>query len=205
MLVPVVAAIAGATLGWALATGTVWAAVAGLALAALAVVVGLDRRAARSTLTTDRATSGWQDLDRELERARRYGRPVSVVRVSAADDAGSSTSKPTALPRLRRLDRAWAEHGEVIAVLPETDRHAAEGLLARLQARSEASSAVGLASFPDDGATRHALLTTLFGVPAGMSDRADAGAAVEPPSNVIAMRPDRNADAALTDRRESSV
>ena len=131
----VVAAIAGVVIGWGVATGTVW--VAGAAGAAASSDLPhrarlADHRAAPSaTVTTSQA--GWEDFHRELARARRHSDRGDRPAAGTAEDAPARAS--AIVPFVRRIDRVWAEHGDVTLVLPETDRPAAELLVDRIRAR----------------------------------------------------------------------
>jgi hypothetical protein len=207
MLALVAAVLTSLAFGWGIATGVVWPALVALSLTVLVILVDRVGRARRTAAGTVSGPSGWEDLDRELERARRYGRPVTVIRMPVDGGASPAGRAAAVLPRLRRVDRAWAEHGEMIAVLPETDRADAEHLVSRLKAgRPEgATSSVAIATCPTDGATRHVLLAALYGAPSAGPASGGTGAPTAPPSNVIELRPDRPAETSVTDRRESSI
>jgi hypothetical protein len=203
------AAIAGLVVGWGIAADTLW--VAGAAGAAGLVGIFLDRarladhHAAPSTSVTT-SQAGWEDFHRELARARRHERPVAIVRLpGAAADAPERAS--AIVPFVRRIDRVWAEHGDVNIVLPETDRAAAERLIDRIRARrpEAVGDAPAIATFPVDGLTSGAIVSALYGIPLPtVAVPAGIGRPVELPADVIELRPRLSPDAPLTDRRESS-
>ena len=103
-------------------------------------------------------------LATELSRARRYERPVSVVKIGL---------KPGELPWpgaaglrsalcLRTEDSFWVDGSEVFVVLPETEREGAcrfTGRLIDLDLSWLDLANAAVVSFPDDGLTVRALLT----------------------------------------------
>ena len=205
----VVAGIAGLAIGWGIATGTLW--VAGAAGAAGIIGIFVDRarladhRAAPSaTITTSQA--GWEDFHRELARARRHERPVAIVRLPGTTEDASARASAI-VPFVRRIDRVWAEHGDVTLVLPETDRAAAERLVDRIRARRPEAigDAQSIAAFPVDGLTSGAIVAALYGIPLpSVAVPVGIGRPTELPADVIELRPHLAPDAPLTDRRESS-
>ena len=119
---------------------------------------GADGRPSRA----DETEAGWEAFRLELNRARRFERPLALIRIPLRQDAAVS-SNPVGKLRgfLRGIDRTWQAEGDVYVALPETTRRMAEALVARMAAsvpelveRQE----VGLASFPDDGLTAGALV-----------------------------------------------
>ncbi len=220
MVAAIAALIAGVAIGWSLATAQYW-------LAALALVLGFvafilersrstdERAAAASTAPTATASqTGWEDVHRELARARRHERPLAIVRLPGTAVSDASARATVIAPSLRRIDRIWAEHGDVIVLLPDSDRPAAERLIERL--RSRQPGAVGddpaIATFPADGLSSGALLSALYGtplpsvaVPIGVGRPVELP--VDPPgtsADVIELHPHLAQDAPLTGRRESS-
>ncbi|HEU4673206.1 MAG TPA: hypothetical protein VFS32_09930 [Candidatus Limnocylindrales bacterium] len=95
-------------------------------------------------------------LPHELERARRHGHPLTLVRARPA--AGLGVMDMAA--RIRMLDHAWLERGEVMLLLGETDRAGADRLVGRLTAEGLLSGPV-VAAFPDDALTTGGLLARL--------------------------------------------
>lgn len=220
MVSAIVALIAGTAIGWSLATAQYWLAALALALG----IVGLalersrlvdGRAAATATATTvSPSQTGWEDVHRELARARRHERPLAIVRLPGTDPTDASARAVAIAPYLRRIDRIWAEHGDVTVLLPDTDRTAAERLVDRLRARQPVAvgSSPAIATFPADGLTSGALLSALYGtplptvaVPIGVGRPVELSADGSVASaDVIELRPHLAPDAPLTGRRESS-
>jgi hypothetical protein len=103
-------------------------------------------------------------LPAELNRARRYGRALSLVRfgctegTAAAQDLGA-----TLVERLREDDAVWTEGRNVFVLLPEAARMDAASFVRRFRRTVTASPDVNVvvASFPEDGATSGALFEAL--------------------------------------------
>lgn len=106
---------------------------------------------------------GWQPVAAELARARRYGRPFSVVQISSPSDADGRALAASLAPSLRRTDQAWVEGDSVILLLPESDGQAAETFARREITSLPGSCAWRIASFPVDGLTVDALRSVLAG------------------------------------------
>ena len=145
------------------------------------------------------ALSGREALRSELDRARRHRRGFALVRLELAgagwDLPPTPSSDGIAAVTLRLIgsslritDRAWLEDGDVILLLPESDRSTAEAFVDRLRSSAPArfTERQGVASFPDDGITSGALLDAL--------DRMMRGTPV--PSPIAATRADRQIAAA---------
>jgi len=101
------------------------------------------------------------EIQRELHRSRRTGRPFCLVRISTR--AGIDPPLDTAEIRgfLRVIDRSWSGGSFIWLLLPETADDAARGLLARVRRLSPhilAGRAVGLAAFPNSALTYEGLL-----------------------------------------------
>ncbi len=211
MVVAVIAAIAGASLGWGVASGSLWPALVAVPVALLSIFLYrarlVDHGSAHRT-TPASSEDAWAAVHRELARARRHERPVSLVRLPGDGRQEGALARAEAIvPYLRRIDRVWAEHGDVHLLLPEADRTAAERLVGRLQERQPGTlaSEASIASFPADGLSSGALLSTLYGTPLpSVPIPVGVGRPVELPADVIELRPHLVPDAALTDRRESS-
>lgn len=83
----------------------------------------------------------------ELHRCRRFGHPLSIVRVRCGEDDGQRL-----IASLRGTDRAWRQRGWLYVLLVETDGDGAALLMRRIGAdlpRSERQRA----SFPDEAIT----------------------------------------------------
>jgi hypothetical protein len=210
MFVAMVAAIIGGVIGWGIATSSLLPIVIAVSIAVLVgflVRVRLrDERAVPMVAPTS-SEAGWADVHREIARARRHERPLAIIRLPGEAGSDADARAAAIAPHLRRIDRTWADHGEVNLLLPETDRAEAERLVERLQARQPdvAGTGASIAAFPTDGLTSGALLAALYGtplpsvpVPVGVGRPADL------PADVIELRPHLLPDPPATDRRESS-
>lgn len=144
-------------------------------------------------------SSGRDALRSELDRARRHRRTFAMARLELADPAGrdgasNEVSDGIAAETIRLIgaslritDRAWLDDGEVMILLPESDRATAEGFAARLRSAAPGrfGDRIGIACFPDDGLTSGALIDALDrGMNGGAMPsplvRTTAAAAVEP-------------------------
>jgi hypothetical protein len=210
MGVAVGTAIAGGAVGWALATGDPLPAVVVVPVVLFAIFLDRARLADHRSVPGSPASSGasgWEDLHRELARARRHERPLAIVRLPGSGGSDAAARAAALAPYLRRIDRVWSEHGDVNVLLPETDRAAAERLVGRLRARQPETfgAEASIASFPTDGLTSGALLATLYGTPLPtVAVPVGVGRPAELPADVIELRPHLVPDTTLTDRRESS-
>lgn len=100
----------------------------------------------------------------ELNRARRYGRALSLVRFGCADgQAAAQDLAATLTQRLREDDAVWSEGRNVYVLLPEAARMDAASFVRRFRRTVTASPdvTVVVASFPEDGATTGALMECL--------------------------------------------
>lgn len=106
----------------------------------------------------------------EVNRSRRFGHHLSLVRVDCPEDTARWV-----VGRLRSTDWAWRRRGATYLLLVETDRGGALELIER-QADHLPATAFRLAVFPDDAVTvggLHAALHALEHSP-GPSGAADA-------------------------------
>jgi hypothetical protein len=134
--------------------------------AAIVMVVLATMSSRPAAETSDAA--GWMEFRRELRRARRHDRPLTIVRIPrpiAQDPAASAAADVRALGlKLRLTDRWWADDESVFVMLPESDRQAAVPVLDRLEAvRVGARATARVASFPEDGLTSGALIAAILG------------------------------------------
>jgi hypothetical protein len=118
------------------------------------------------------AEVGWAEFHRELARARRYERTFAVVRFARPErDIGATQVRllDEVSASARRIDRVWVDGNDVLVLLPESTRAAAEALVARIRSRVpqdfELSSSV--ACFPLDGLTARAVIAALQGAEPG--------------------------------------
>jgi hypothetical protein len=210
MISATIAGLAGVVVGWGLTTGTWLLAAAALGVAAVGLFLDRARLADHRTPTAAApiaSQTGWEDVHRELARARRFQRSMAIVRLPGGDGMDAPTRAATIVPYLRRIDRVWAEHGDVNVLLPDTDRPAAERLVSRLHTRQPVAlgPAPAIVTFPVDGLTSGALLSALYGTPLpSVPVPVGVGRPVELPADVIELRPHLVPELALTDRRESS-
>jgi hypothetical protein len=109
----------------------------------------------------------------ELARAKRYGRPLSLVSVLVPPESEPAAVGDHVARMLRQWDflggvhwnRPWqidSARPRFAAVLPETTAASARGFLGRLAPRLP-DCRFGVATFPADGATFEALLTRACG------------------------------------------
>lgn len=120
------------------------------------------------------AETGWAEFRRELRRTRRAARPMTVVRIPAADPAAADDDLLAARAEhlageLRLVDRTWIDDGSLYVLLPESPREAAASVLERIGMRRPdlLSGELRMATFPDDGLTSGALISAIHGSPSG--------------------------------------
>jgi hypothetical protein len=168
---------------------TVLAALAGLAagrlfgqpgsdvlVVGLIVVVGLCSIVAWIVARPERdvlTAIGLDAFRAELDRARRHRRTFAMARLELArpDDGvvaieGAAADTGTIQlvgASLRITDHAWLDDGDVVILLPESDRATAEAFAERVRAIEPGrfTDRMGIAAFPDDGLTSSALLDAL--------------------------------------------
>jgi hypothetical protein len=121
--------------------------------------------------------SSWEDLQREIDRSRRYEHSFSIVRLASRATTGRASVGQHGERRaeleqralslgvlLRKIDRVWVDGEDIYLLLPEGGRAMAESMLDRL---SEPLAALmpdckaAIAAFPDDGLSKGALLAAL--------------------------------------------
>ena len=125
----------------------------------------------------------WDALRRELDRARRYERPLALIQITPGGrDAGQepppkrrrffsrAQADADALALLKAMlrtgDEVWRVHERIFVMLPEADHACAAGLVERLRAALAPvmeGCDVRMVSFPGDGLTAGALLAGLGG------------------------------------------
>jgi hypothetical protein len=132
----------------------------------------------------------WGLARRELERSRRYGHPLALVRVvpiTARHDTASPEASPVRLGRrtrvgragrdaaaelvlalrdtLRDIDAVWTDRRGVFLLLPESDVEAGRSLVSRLRGGEQpfltAEDDVRVGAFPADGLTLDALIAAV--------------------------------------------
>jgi hypothetical protein len=132
------------------------------------------------------ALDPWDVLRRELDRARRYARPLALIQI--APHAAAAAAPPEDLDYRRRTrrfrrhgrsegdsvtylralvrtgDEVWRVHDRIFVMLPEADFECATNMVERLKSRAPhivGGSDLRIAAFPEDGVTAGALLATL--------------------------------------------
>lgn len=118
--------------------------------------------------------TAWTEFRRELRRARRSGRPLTLLRIpiperTSADAPGGATLVRAIAAELRLIDRTWVDGDSIYLMLPESSRSAATVVVDRLAATPAmaAVAAAHLATFPEDGLTSGALLAAVHGTAVG--------------------------------------
>jgi hypothetical protein len=138
-------------------------------------------------------------IERELQRCRRFGRPLSLVRVRPRD--ADAARLAAALEEAgREVDRVWPVGGDVVVLLVDADRAAARAFVERA-CRPHADSLAeepATASFPDDGLTGRALIAALHG---DASARVAAPPVPPDPGRVWSRDPDPGAAAGAVAKR----
>lgn len=109
---------------------------------------------------------GWDELSRELDRSRRFGRTFALLRIQRPAGAGDDAVRAQVGQLgqvLRSIDHAWMGESAVYVLLPETNREAAALVGGRLErgANQLMPHTLSIVSFPDDGITAGALLAAL--------------------------------------------
>jgi hypothetical protein len=167
--------------------------------------VGVDERAVQW------AADAWATFGREIGRSRRYGHPLTLMRITppAAGAPAERVSRRHAL-RLRRVwqagamgplvaeleanvrsdDLVWEDGSGILVLLPESDPAAGGALAARLRDRGPGFmrlAQVDLASFPHDGYTGESLVAAVTrpagsARPATLSQRRVGAAAAAAPA-----------------------
>jgi hypothetical protein len=143
--------------------------VAGLGLVGLVALL-LWPAGPSTDLAATTEDTGWIEFRRELRRARRSGRLLTILRIAGAELPGSgagatdlATHARALGHRLRIVDRAWVDDDSIYVLLPESSRAAAEALIARIRADApdQLPELVRIATFPENGLTSGAIIATL--------------------------------------------
>lgn len=132
-------------------------------LAAIALGAGLSALSVPSAREVD-----WnRRFEEELERARRLGHPLTLVRVPLANpEASSFLVHPSGMTGLaRRIDLSWMEGGDLYLTLYDTRGEGAAVVLDRLRQRGIECSEARIAVFPDGALTAGAMLQQISGGP----------------------------------------
>jgi hypothetical protein len=154
-------------IGWALS-------LASASLLAISTFVGAALIAIRSVapslgqpvvVPTHLERRGWHAFENELSRARRYERPIALIRgplpspteATAQLDVMADINKS-----LRSVDTAWIDGGALWILATEADRSMADQLVDRIVETTWLEREdVRIASFPDDALTAGGLISML--------------------------------------------
>jgi hypothetical protein len=159
-----------------------WALAAACAVLTLAMLVFSSSNAAiQSHSATGLAKrelrwrdEGWDVLGREIQEHRRYERSLAVCRLPASQESSRRAAAAAAgefaaslWPHLRVGASAYVDGGDVVLILPSTDRGDTKMMLNRLE-RALGVTGIGnsaaVAVFPDDALTAGALIESVRGV-----------------------------------------
>jgi hypothetical protein len=113
------------------------------------------------------SAGGWDEFHRELARARRFERPLGVVRLSVdgSVDVGDLEPLRDEIASLsRRTDRLWTDGENIVMVLPEATPTGIETVLGRIAERVPLAvvNEPGVVLFPDHGLTSGVLISALY-------------------------------------------
>ena len=178
LTVALIAALAGAGIGLEAARdGLQFAPTLGFWVGALGIValviVLLTAPPETESAPLTSAETGWAEFRREMRRARRGVKALTILRIPVADpgvdDAALNLRSEDIAGHLRLVDRTWVDDGSVYVLLPESPRAAADVLLSRIRAVAPAllPADVRTATFPDDGLTSGAIIAAVHGASLG--------------------------------------
>ena len=154
--------------------GTIGVVLIGVCCALAGVVAGALWHRSR-TQAMPEVTVHNADVDvlaQEMERARRYERPLALLWVDTSEKDVPFAAVSSAL---RLIDHAWADDSGIRILLPEARRPEGEACISRLveAAPGLEPADVRLAVFPDDGVTTGALFSQLVDEVELLPSRAD--------------------------------
>jgi hypothetical protein len=178
LTVALIAALAGAGIGLeASRDGFLLAPTLGFWVGALGiialVIVLLTAPPETEAATVTSAETGWAEFRREMRRARRGVKALTILRIPmgdpGTDDVLLAARSEEIAGHLRLVDRTWVDDGSVYVLLPESPRGAADVLLTRIRAVAPAllQADVRTATFPDDGLTSGAIIAAVHGAALG--------------------------------------
>jgi hypothetical protein len=156
--------------GLGLAPGLgVWIGLLGLG-GLIALLLSAPTGANSGVVSSDDA--GWTEFRRELRRARRGSRPLTLLRIAGDElpkaGPGGSLDLPTRSRRLglqlRLVDRTWVDEGSIYVLLPDSPRSAADALVERIhnETPDQLPERIRVATFPEDGLTSGAIIAAVF-------------------------------------------
>ena len=179
LTVALIAALAGGGIGLEAArNGLLLAPTLGFWVGALGIValviVLLTAPPETDSAPLTSAETGWAEFRREMRRARRGVKALTILRIPVTDPAGVDDATLAArseeiAAHLRLVDRTWIDDGSVYVLLPESPRAAADVLLSRIRTVAPAllPADVRTATFPDDGLTSGAIIAAVHGAALG--------------------------------------
>ena len=185
-----------------------WAVVMGLTTVAAVSYAAYQEHIATRAVTIARNRLGgapYDELRREMDRARRHERPFALARIMPTPSHEESTL--TLLARLgsngrrkgvRSADRVWRSGGDVFLLLPETTSEAARTVVERATSSGETLMTAGwqIVEFPEDGLTSTALFESLGASPPRAEELPTPGRA---PRRAAAANPDPRVSVARDD------
>lgn len=117
-----------------------------------------------------RGLPGWSELRRELDRSRRSGHALALIRVAPPRRGGGDAQAArqsiaeAAEGMLRSCDSVWIDAGAVYMLLPESSTAGAGATVDRLGKQLPVLEMdTSIVSFPEDGWTSEVLLAKLHG------------------------------------------
>jgi hypothetical protein len=117
---------------------------------------------------TARADAGraepWTEFGRELDRSRRFSRPLTLLRFEASEGSPGLDLVADVARSLRTIDLVWLEDDALLTMLAETGPEGCDAVrrrVAELARQRGLSVHARRASFPADGVTAGALLDAL--------------------------------------------
>jgi hypothetical protein len=171
LTVALIAALAGAGIGLEAGVGGLVIAptlgfwIGALGIVALAIVL-LTAPPETSAPALTSAEAGWAEFRREMRRARRGVKAMSILRIDpGVEDAALAVRSEQVGTQLRLVDRTWVDDGSIYVLLPESSRTAADALISRIRATAAdvLPADVRIATFPDDGLTAGAIIAAVHG------------------------------------------
>lgn len=149
------ASVAPLCVGMTVLAGSTWAIgpVGGIVVTLGALASGL--LFSMAFAPDDQVIDARSRLEQELERARRFGHALTLVRVpGAGPESESFVRHPSARTGLaRRIDQAWIEGDDLYLTLYDTGAHGAALVIDRLRSFGIASDDTQIAVFPESALT----------------------------------------------------
>lgn len=164
-----------------------WSVVLGLTtVAAVSYAAYQEHLATRAVTVARRRLGGspFDELRREMDRARRHERPFALARITP-HPSGEVTARMLLerlrsngdRPELRSADRFWRSGGDYFLLLPETSSQAARAVVERAVTAADQTLDADwqVVAFPEDGLTSTALFQGLGAPPPRAEELPAAG------------------------------